>query len=110
MVAGVMISLVPAWGKVMYDETKSHHAEAKARYDAVKKSLPKAWIGTQTAQNEATLAKVEKPTNAVINSTCGWMLTGVKYLAWLGGLLIVLPLSLVEILVGLREPDLADFV
>jgi ABC-type multidrug transport system permease subunit len=53
---------------------------------------------------------VEKPTNAVINSICGWMLTGVKYLAWLGGLLIVLPLSLVEILVGLREPDSADFV
>ncbi|HIL25080.1 MAG TPA: DUF4339 domain-containing protein [Verrucomicrobia bacterium] len=110
MVAGVMISLVPAWGKVMYDETKSHHAEAKARYDKVKASLPKAYIGTQTAQNEAKLALVEKPTNAIINSICGWMLTGVKYLAWLGGLLIVLPLSLVEILVGLREPDSAEFV
>ena len=110
MVAGVMLSLVPAWGKVLYDETKSHHTKAKERYDKVKKSLPKAWIGTQTAQNEAKLAKVEKPTNAVINSVCGWMLAGVKYLAWIGGLLIVLPLALVEILVGLREPDSADFV
>ncbi len=53
---------------------------------------------------------MEKPTNAVINSVCGWMLAGVKYLAWIGGLLIVLPLALVEILVGLREPDSADFV
>jgi hypothetical protein len=110
MVAGVMLSLVPAWGKVMYDETKSHHAKAQARYDLVEGSLEKAYIGTQTARNEAKLAEVEKPTNAIINSTCGWMLTGVKYLAWLGGLLIVLPLSLVEILVGLREPDSAEFV
>lgn len=110
MVAGVMLSLVPAWGKVMYDETKSHHAKAQARYDKVEDSLEIAYIGTQTARNEAKLAEVEKPTNAIINSICGWMLTGVKYLAWLGGLLIVLPLSLVEILVGLREPDLADFV
>ena len=110
MVAGVMLSLVPAWGKVMYDETKSHHAKAKARYDKVKASLPKAYIGTQTAQNEAKLAKVEKPTNAIINSICGWMLVGVKYFAWIGGMLIVLPLSLVEILCGLREPDSAEFV
>jgi hypothetical protein len=110
MVAGVMLSLVPAWGKVMYDETKSHHAKAQARYDLLEGSLEKAYIGTQTARNEAKLAEVEKPTNAIINSTCGWMLTGVKYLAWLGGLLIVLPLSLVEILVGLREPDSAEFV
>jgi hypothetical protein len=110
MVAGVMLSLVPAWGKVMYDETKSHHAKAKARYDKVKASLPKAYIGTQTARNEAKLAKVEKPTNAVINSICGWMLVGVKYFAWLGGMLIVLPLSLVEILCGLREPDSAEFI
>ncbi|MDG1833451.1 MAG: hypothetical protein P8J63_09525, partial [Verrucomicrobiota bacterium] len=70
----------------------------------------KAYIGTQTAQNEAKLAKVEKPTNAVINSICGWMLVGVKYFAWIGGMLIVLPLSLVEILCGLREPDSAEFV
>ena len=110
MVAGVMLSLVPAWGKVMYDEAKSHHAKAKDRYYLVEASLDTAYIGTQTARNEATLAKVEKPTNAIINSICGWMLVGVKYLAWLGGMLIVLPLSLVEILCGLREPDSAEFV
>ena len=110
MVAGVMLSLVPAWGKVIYDETKSHHAKAKARYDLVEGSLETAYIGTQTARNEAKLAEVEKPTNAIINSICGWMLVGVKYLAWLGGMLIVLPLALVEILVGLREPDSAEFV
>ena len=110
MVAGVMLSLVPAWGKVIYDETKSHHAKAKGRYDKVEGSLEKAFIGSQTARNEAKLAKVEKPTNAIINSTCGWMLVGVKYFAWLGGMLIVLPLALVEILVGLREPDSTEFV
>jgi hypothetical protein len=110
MVAGVMLSLVPAWGKVIYDETKFHHAKAKARYNLVKGSLETAYIGTQTARNEAKLAEVEKPTNAMINSTCGWMLAGVKYLAWIGGMLIVLPLSLVEILCGLREPDSAEFV
>jgi len=110
MVAGVMLSLVPAWGKVMYDETKTHHNKAKVRYDKVKGSLETAWTGQQTAQNEAKLAKVEKPINAVINAICGWMLSGVKYLAWIGGLLIVLPLSLVEIACGLREPDSAEFV
>ena len=110
MVAGVMLSLVPAWGKVIYDETKSHHAKAQARYDKVEDSLEIAYIGLQTARNEAKLAEVEKPTNAIINSTCGWMLVGVKYLAWLGGMLIVLPLSLVEILCGLREPDSAEWV
>ena len=66
--------------------------------------------GKSTGGTPAKLAKVEKPTNAVIYSVCGWMLAGVKYLAWIGGLLIVLPLALVEILVGLREPDSADFV
>jgi len=110
MVAGVILSLVPAWGKVIYDETKSHHAKAKGRYDKVEGSLEKAYIGSQTARNEAKLAEVEKPTNAIINSTCGWMLSGVKYFAWIGGMLIVLPLSLVEILCGLREPDSAEFV
>ena len=107
-VAGVMLSLVPAWGKVIFDETKEHHAKAKARYKKVEDSLEKAYIGSQTARNEAKLAKVEIPTKSIINSVCGWLLTGVKYLAWLGGLLIVLPLSLVEILCGRREPDAAE--
>ena len=76
---------------------------------ALAKELPSA-KPEDVGMSSAKLAKVEKPTNAIINSICGWMLVGVKYLAWLGGMLIVLPLALVEILVGLREPDSAEFV
>ena len=53
MVAGVMLSLVPAWGKVMYDETKTHHAEAKASKTRHRRALGFIFYGESARNDDA---------------------------------------------------------
>jgi hypothetical protein len=35
----------------------------------------------------------------------GWFLIGVKYVAWLGGIWILIPMAVIDLLCGKREPD-----
>ena len=105
IVTSIAMPVLPGWGKVIYEETVDDHARAKKRHEYVASQFGKIWTGTQATQKNLALDKVEKPLNAVIGAICGWLMTGVKYVAWLGGILILLPLGITEIICGTREQD-----
>ena len=51
------------------------------------------------------LKGLPSPRAARIGSVFGWLLVGVKYAAWIGGLFMLIPLGVIELLCGQREPD-----
>ena len=105
IVTSIAMPVLPVWGKVIYEETVDDHARATKRYEYVDSQFGKIWTGQAATQKDQALNKVEKPINAVIGASCGWLMTGVKYVAWLGGLLILLPLGVFETICGTRERD-----
>ena len=67
------------------------------------------YTGQQATQKDMAMNKVEKPISAVIAALCGWLMAGVKYMAWVGGVMILLPLGVIETICGTRERD-SDFM
>jgi len=105
IVTSIAMPVLPVWGKVIYEETVDDHDRAKKRHDYVASQFGKIWTGTQATQKNLALDKVEKPLNAVVGAICGWLMTGVKYVSWLGGVLILFPLGITETICGTREQD-----
>ena len=105
IITSIAMPVLPVWGKVIYDECKDDHDRAKRRLEYVDSQFGTIWTGNQATQKDQALNKVEKPINAIIGASCGWLMTGVKYVAWLGGLLILLPLGIFETICGTRERD-----
>jgi len=105
IVTSIAMPVLPVWGKVIYEQTIDDHDRAKKRHEYVASQFGKIWTGTQATQKNLALDKVEKPLNAVIGAICGWLMTGVKYVAWLGGILILFPLGITETICGTREQD-----
>ena len=105
IITSIAMPVLPVWGKVIYDECKDDHDRAKRRLDYVDSQFGRIWTGQAATRKDQALNKVEKPINAVIGASCGWLMTGVKYVAWLGGLLILLPLGVIEAICGTRERD-----
>jgi hypothetical protein len=105
IVTSIAMPVLPVWGKVIYEQTIDDHDRAKKRHEYVASQFGKIWTGTQATQKNLALDKVEKPLNAVIGAICGWLMTGVKYVAWLGGILVLFPLGITETICGTREQD-----
>jgi len=108
-ITSLAMPVLPVWGKVMYDECKDDHERAKKRLEYVNSQFGTIYTGQQASQKDMALNKVEKPINAVIGSSCGWLMTGVKYVAWIGGVMVLLPLGAIETIAGTRERD-SDFM
>ena len=105
MVTSLAMPVLPAWGKVIWDECKDDHERAKKRLAYVESQFGTIYTGNEATKKELALNKVEQPHNAVISASCGWLMNGVKYVAWIGGLLILLPLGVIEIICGTRERE-----
>ncbi len=105
IITSIAMPVLPVWGKVIYDECKDDNDRAKRRLEYVDSQFGTIWTGNQATQKDQALNKVEKPINAIIGASCGWLMTGVKYVAWLGGLLILLPLGVIEAICGTRVQD-----
>ena len=105
VITSIAMPVLPAWGKVIWDECKDDHERAKKRLAYVESQFGTIYTGNQATQKELALNKVDKPHNAVISASCGWLMNGVKYVAWIGGLLILLPLGVIETICGTRERE-----
>ena len=68
-----------------------------------------AWTSYEVTFQEKYLKNLEKPLNARIGSVMGWFLIGAKYVAWLGGICILFPMAVIDLLCGKREPDERNF-
>lgn len=108
-IVSLAMPVLPAWGKVIYDECKDDQERAKKRSAYVESQFGTIYTGQQASQKDMALNKVEKPVSAVIAATCGWLMAGVKYVAWIGGVMILLPLGVIETICGTRERD-GDFM
>ncbi len=105
IVTSISAPVLPMWGKVILEECKNDKDRAQKRLDYVDSQFGTIYTGTQATQKDMALNKVEKPMNAVIGAVCGWVMVGVKYVGWIGGVMILLPLGVVEIIAGTRERD-----
>ena len=105
MVASILMVIVPVWGKVIYESSNEYTENAEKRYKYVTDQFGEVWTSYDVANQEKYLKKLEKPLNARIGSVMGWFLIGVKYVAWLGGICILIPMALIDLLCGKREPD-----
>ena len=105
MMVSVLVPVLPLWGKVIYDESNAHTELTTKRYKYVDSQFGTMWTGFEVKNRELYMNKLEKPLNARIGSICGWFATGAKYVAWLGGIFLLLPLAIVELICGKREPD-----
>ena len=105
MMVSIAVPVIPIWGKVALDEFKDDSERAVKRQKYVESQFGEMFSSYQTAARDKALDKLEKPINAKIGVVCGWLMTGVKYVAWTGGLLVLIPLGLTEILCGTRERD-----
>lgn len=105
VITSIAMPVLPAWGKVIWDECKDDHERAKKRLAYVESQFGTIYTGNEATRQEQALNKVEKPYNAVISASCGWLMNGVKYVAWIGGLMILLPLGVIEIICGTRERE-----
>ena len=108
-ITSLAMPVLPVWGKVIYDECKNDYDRAEKRLLLAESQFGEIWTGQQQATKDAALSKYEKPVNAVVGGSCGWLMTGVKYVAWIGGVMIILPLGVIETLCGTRERD-SDFM
>jgi len=109
MVASMLMPIVPVWGKVIYNSSNEYTEIAEKRYKYVTDQFGEVWTGYDVAYQEKYLKELEKPLNARISSVMGWFLIGVKYAAWLGGICILIPMALIDLLCGKREPDSGFF-
>ena len=105
----MLMPIVPVWGKVIYDNSNEYTETAEKREKYVTDQLGEIWTGFDVARQEKYLAELEKPLNARIGSVMGWFLIGVKYAAWLGGVCILIPMAIIDLLCGKREPDSGFF-
>ena len=63
-------------------------------------------IGQRTQKsNQKALRGLPSPRAARIGSIFGWLIVGLKYIAWIGGLFMLIPLGIIELMCGKREPD-----
>ena len=109
MVTSMLMPIVPVWGKVIYDNSNEYTGTAEKREKYVIDQLGEVMTGFDVARHEKYLDELEKPINARIGSVMGWFLIGVKYAAWLGGVCILIPMALIDLLCGKREPDGQNF-
>ena len=109
MIASVMVPVVPIWGKVIYDESNTFTETAEKRYKYVEGQFGEMYTSFDTSNRDKFLDKLEKPLNARIGSIFGWFACGAKYVAWLGGLFLLIPMAIVELICGAREPDGQQF-
>ena len=109
MVTSMLMPIVPVWGKVIYDSSNEYTEKAEKRYKYVTDQFGEVWTSYDVANQEKYLKKLEKPLNARIGSVMGWFLIGVKYMAWLGGICILFPMAVIDLLCGKREPDGQNF-
>ena len=105
MMVSIAVPVIPIWGKVALGEFKDDSDRALKRQKYVESQFGEMFSSYQTAARDKALDKLEKPINAKIGVVCGWLMTGVKYVAWVGGLLVLIPLGFTEILCGTRERD-----
>jgi hypothetical protein len=105
MMVSVLVPVLPLWGKVIYDESNAHTELATKRYEYVEGQFGTMWTGYEVENRERYMNKLEKPLNARIGSIFGWFATGAKYVAWLGGIFLLIPLAIVELICGKRELD-----
>ncbi len=108
-VISLAMPVLPTWGKVIYDECRDDHERAEKRLAYVESQFGTIYTGQQASRKDMALNKVEKPISAVIAASCGWLMAGVKYMDWVGGIMILLPLGMVETICGTRERD-SDFM
>jgi hypothetical protein len=109
MVTSMLMPIVPVWGKVIYDSSNEYTETAEKRYKYVTDQFGEVWTSYDIKNQEKYLKNLEKPLNARIGSVMGWFLIGVKYVAWLGGICILIPMALIDLLCGKREPDSGFF-
>jgi len=109
MITSMLMPIVPMWGKVIYASSNEYTENAEKRYKYVTGQFGEVWTSYDVANQEKYLNKLEKPLNARIGSVMGWFLIGVKYMAWLGGICILFPMAVIDLLCGKREPDGQNF-
>ena len=105
MLASVMVGLTPVWGKVIYENSNRQTSLAEDRQWYVKSQLGRVYSGYDAKYQQQQLKGLPSPRAARIGSVFGWLLVGVKYAAWIGGLFMLIPLGVIELLCGQREPD-----
>ena len=105
MLASVMVGLTPVWGKVIYENSNRQTSLAEDRQWYVKSQLGRVYSGYDAKYQQQQLKGLPSPRAARIGSVFGWLLVGVKYAAWIGGLFMLIPLGIIELLCGQREPD-----
>lgn len=107
MVSSLGVGLVPTWGKVIYEESNSYVkvAQTREKYVLSQFENPDALTKYEIPIFDRAMEDLEKPLNARISSIFGWFCLGVKYGAWIIGLMMLLPLAVVELICGKREPD-----
>ena len=105
MVVSLVVPVLPVWGNVIYEEVKNDHERSKQRREYVASNFGQIWTGQQQGEKDIVMNRYEKPVTAAVGATCGWLMTGVKYVSWIGGLLVLLPLGVIEIICGTREQD-----
>tara|TARA_B100000959_G_scaffold245123_1_gene269518 strand:+ start:2202 stop:3680 length:1479 start_codon:yes stop_codon:yes gene_type:complete len=109
MVTSMLVPIVPVWGKVIYESSNKYTETAGKRYTYVTDQLQVAATSYEVKHQEKYLSKLKAPLNARIESVMGWFLIGVKYMAWLGGVCILIPMACIDLLCGKREPDGKNF-
>ncbi len=109
MVASMVVAIVPVWGKIIYENSNEYTDTATDRYKYVENQFGTMWTSYDVTNREKYTGKLEKPLNARIGSVVGWFLIGVKYVAWLGGICILIPMACIDLLCGKREPDGQNF-
>ena len=107
MVSSLGVGLVPTWGKVIYEESNAYVkvAEVREKYVLSQFDNPEALTKYEIPIFDRAMEDLEKPLNARISSIFGWFCLGVKYGAWIIGCILLLPLAVVELICGKREPD-----
>ena len=105
LMASVLVPVLPMWGKVIYEESNKHTELTTKRYKYVEGQFGTMWTGFDQKNRELHMRKLKKPLNARISSIFGWFATGAKYVAWLGGVFLLLPMAIVELLCGKRERE-----
>tara|TARA_Y100001934_G_scaffold270834_1_gene356363 strand:+ start:128 stop:1909 length:1782 start_codon:yes stop_codon:yes gene_type:complete len=105
MLASVMVGFAPVWAKVIYENSNKQTSLAEDRQWYVKSQLGKVYSGFDKKFQQAQLRNLPSPGAARIGSIFGWLIVGLKYIAWIGGLFMLIPLGIIELLCGQREPD-----
>ena len=103
--SSLIMGVAPVWGKVIYDNSNLQTSRAEDRHWYVKSQLGKVYSGHDQKYQQQALRGLPSPRAARIGSIFGWLIVGLKYIAWIGGLFMLIPLGIIELMCGKREPD-----